>query len=506
MATPAVDPRLQRLVELVLELAEGRFDARMEPSDASDDIDAVIIGFHMLAEELGALYEELEARVSVRTEQLAAAHRQLEHRVLHDPLTGLANRVRLLDQIDRAIAGPWNAAARLVVLVIDLDGFKAINDSFGHAVGDELLVEVGRRLRQSVREDDTVARLGGDEFALVVEGASAAQGLAVADRVVAEINAPIEAGGQTCWVTASVGVRMANADDASADVLLRDADTAMYRAKAGGRSGVRTYEATMRTKALMQIRQADELRGAFARGEFLLHYQPIVDLATSGVTAVEALLRWRHPSRGLVSAGRFVPLAEDTGLIVALDRWVLAAAVSQLHEWRDGGCCAAPVRVHVNCSPISFRTPGFASGVLDVLSECEMRPEDMILEITERQMIGEDPQTLQALHSLRSAGVGVAIDDFGTGCASLGYVRRDLVTLVKLDRTLITEIDTDERQRGIAAALLSVVQAFGLDAVGEGVETTAEARELRALGCSFGQGFLWGEPRDAAQTRIRPTG
>ncbi len=504
MATPQADPRLHQLVELVLELAEGRFDARMEPTAASDDIDAVIIGFHMLAEELGALYEELETRVADRTEQLASAQRQLEHRVLHDPLTGLANRERLLDQISRVIARPWTAAARLLVLVIDLDGFKAINDGFGHAVGDELLVEVGRRLRRAVREDDTVARLGGDEFGLVVEAASGAQGLTVANRVVAEINAPIAAGGQTCWVTASVGVRMSTADDVSADALLRDADTAMYGAKAGGRSGVQIYEATMRTKALQQILQADELRSALARGEFVLHYQPIIDLATSRMTAVEALLRWRHPTQGLVNADRFVPIAEDTGLVVALDRWVLAAAVSQLREWRDAGGQAATLRVHVNCSPITFRTPGFASGVLEFLSGSGVHPADMILEITERQMIGEDPQTLQALHSLRSAGLGVAIDDFGTGCASLGYVRRDLVTIVKLDRTLITRIDTDERQRDIAAALLSVVRAFGLDAVGEGVETPAEARQLQALGCPYGQGFLWGRPRDAAHAGIQP--
>lgn len=237
----------------------------------------------------------------------------------------------------------------------------------------------------------------------------------------------------------------------------------------------------MRTKALLKIRQGDELRGALARGEFLLHYQPIIDLATSRMTAVEALLRWRHPTQGLVSAGRFVPLAEDTGLIVALDRWVLATAVSQLREWRNAGGRAATLRVHVNCSPITFRTPGFAAGVLGVVSGCDVPADDVILEITERQMIGEDPQTLQALQSLRSAGMRVAIDDFGTGCASLGYVRRELVTLVKLDRTLVTRIDTDERQRGVAAALLSVAQAFGVDAVGEGVETSGEARMLREL-------------------------
>ena len=485
-----------------MELAEGRFAARMEISQASDDIDAVITGVHMLAEELGALYEELETRVSDRTEQLAAAHQQLEHRVLHDPLTGLANRVRLLDQIDRAIAKPWRPAARLLVLVIDLDGFKAINDSFGHAVGDELLVEVGRRLRRAVREEDTVARLGGDEFALVVAGASVPHGLAVAARVVAEINAPVEAGGQTCWVTASVGVRMSTADDSSGDVLLRDADTAMYEAKAAGRSGVQLYEPAMRIKAVMQMRQSDELRAAFTRGEFLVHYQPIVDLATSHVAAVEALVRWRHPARGLMGAGQFVPLAEDTGLIVALDRWVLAAAVSQLREWRDAGGRTSTLRVHVNCSPITVRTPGFASGVLEFLSENDVHPGSMILEITERQMIGEDILTLHALESLRCAGVGVAIDDFGTGCASLGYVRRDLVTIVKLDRSLITRIDIDERQRSIAASLLSVVRAFGLDAVGEGVETRAEARQLRALGCPYGQGFLWGEPADASQAGI----
>jgi diguanylate cyclase (GGDEF)-like protein len=496
MATPQPDPRLEQLVELVVQLASGELSVRLPPSPAADDIDAVIVGINMLAEELEALNKHLEGRVAERTRQLADAHRQLERLALYDPLTDLANRTLLAKRIDEAVAGTGLGGHMPAVLVLDLDGFKAVNDSFGHAVGDELLMEVARRLRAVCRGTDTVARLGGDEFALVVVDASEGQVLDVADRIMAALQVPVRAGRQTCWISASIGVRFAERGQ-TAGVLLRDADTAMYVAKSHGRGGASVYEPAMHVAALRRLRQADELRAALSGNEFATYYQPIIELATGRATSVEALLRWRHPTDGLRTADTFIPVAEETGLIVALDGWVLDSAVAQVAAWRALRPGPAPLCVHVNVSPITFRTPGFADAVLACLERHDVHAADVLLEITETQMMGEDPPTLQAMEALHTAGIGVAIDDFGTGCSSLGYVRRKFVDVIKIDRSLITGLDSDPDQRRIAAALLAVVDAFGLTAVAEGVQTEAEVAALRQLGCRYGQGYLWGEARPA---------
>jgi diguanylate cyclase len=495
------DPRLERLVELVVQLASGELGARMEPSSAADEIDAVIVGINMLAEELEALNEDLEGRVAERTQQLEAAQEQLERLALYDPLTDLANRTLLADRIAQAMARAERAESPPAVLVLDLDGFKAVNDSFGHAVGDQLLVEVARRLGRVARLSDTVARLGGDEFALVILDATADQVLDVADRIMLALSAPVQAGDRSCWVSASIGVRFAERGE-TAGILLRDADTAMYVAKARGRGDIQVYEPMMHTAALRRVRQADELRSALTNGELRVHYQPIVELATGRTAALEALVRWQHPVRGLLSADDVIPVAEETGLIVAVDQWVLDVAGAQVAAWRVRAQGAAPPKVHVNISPITFRSPGFAEDVIAGLARCGARVADVMLEVTETQMMGEDDQTMAAMDTLQTAGIGVAIDDFGAGCSSLGYVRRQLVDVIKIDRSLVTGLDADPNQRRVAAALLAVVDAFGLAAVAEGVQTDAEAAQLRALGCRYGQGFLWGAGVPASEVDL----
>ncbi|HEY0814944.1 MAG TPA: EAL domain-containing protein [Pseudonocardia sp.] len=497
------DSRLEQLVEHVVQLASGRLEARLAPSPAADEIDAVIVGINMLAEELEALNDDLEARVVERTHQLEEAQRQLERLAMYDPLTNLANRNLLADRIAQAMARAERDEDPASVLVLDLDGFKAVNDSFGHAVGDLLLVEVASRLGGVARKSDTVARLGGDEFALVILDATADQVLDVADRIMVTLSAPVPAGDRTCWVSASIGVRFAAPGD-TAEVLLRDADTAMYVAKARGRGDVQVYEPTMHKAALRRVRLADELRVALTSGQLRVHYQPIVELATGRTTAVEALVRWQHPVRGLLRADDVIPVAEETGLIVAVDHWVLDAVGAQIAAWRTTASDATRLRAHVNISPITFRSPGFADDVIAGLVRRGVRTDEVLLEVTATQMMGEDTQTMAAMDALKAAGVGVAIDDFGAGCSSLGYVRRRLVDVIKIDRSLVTGLDADPSRRRVAAALLAVVDAFGLTAVAEGVQTAAEAAQLEALGCRYGQGFLWGEAVPADMLAMLP--
>lgn len=509
MAPPAPDPedgRLEQLVELVVALASGDGDVRMEPSPASDEIDAVIVGITMMAEELQALNDDLEARVAERTQQLEEAQQQLERLALHDPLTGLANRTLLRDRIDGAMARADRGAAEPAVLVLDLDGFKAVNDSFGHAVGDLLLVEVAGRLRAVVRATDTVARLGGDEFAVVVVDATADQVLGLAERIRHDLQTPLSVGGHSCWVSASIGVCFAYRGQA-ADALLRDADTAMYAAKSDSRGGVQIYEPAMHAATVARIKLAEELREAIAGDQLQVRYQPIVELCSGRIAGAEALVRWRHPSRGLLLPAEFIGVAENTGLVTALDRWVLETAVAQLARWRATVLGDEEFALHVNVSPIELRSPGFSGDVLGCLARHRVATTDLLVEVTENQMMGEDAQTLEALDVLRTAGVRVGIDDFGSGYSSIGYVRRMFVDVVKIDRSLITGLDSDPQQYRVAAAILAIVRAFGLDAVAEGIETQTQAEQLRALGCRYGQGYHWGPPLTAAAlTRSLGTG
>ena len=487
------DERLDRLVDHVVELASGDLGARLDPSAAGDRIDAVVVGINMLAEELEWLNQDLEARVAQRTRQLEEAQQELERLALYDPLTGLANRTLFTDRVAQAVARAERGAAPPALLLLDLDGFKSVNDGFGHATGDLLLIEVARRLVTVVREDDTVARLGGDEFAVVQCDATTEEALDLADRIQAVLTRPMQTAEGTCSVGASIGVAVEGRGQPP-DLLLRNADVAMYAAKAAG-GGVQLYRPVMHAAALSRIRTADELRTALAEGQLELHYQPIVDLRTGTIVGAEALVRWRHPVRGPLAPQAFVAIAEDIGLIVDLDRWVFDTAVAQLSRWRSTVLGAADFVLHVNVSPVDFRSPRFADGVLDCLVRHDTVARDVVLEMTESRLMGEDPQTLQAMDMLRAAGVGLAIDDFGTGYSSIGYLQRLFVDVVKVDRSLIEGLDSDQRQHRIAAAILAVVDAFDLIAIAEGVETAGEAERLRALGCRYAQGFLWGEPQ-----------
>lgn len=489
--------RVDRLVEFVVALASGRLDTRLTPSPASDEVDAVTVGLNMLGEELEVLTGDLEKRVAERTQELALARQELERLALHDALTALANRTLLVQRLEQALARKARGARPPVVLVLDLDGFKAVNDGFGHVAGDQLLIAVAARLRAAVRDEDLVARLGGDEFAILVEDAAPQEVLDLADRVQHAIAAPAPAGDHTCLVGASIGICVA-AEGHTTDSLLDDADTAMYAAKHRTRGSVAVFESRMRHAAVTRTHWAAQLRDALTDPRQLsLVFEPIVELATGRMVGAEALLRWQHPTQGRLCPQSFRRVAEDTGLVTELDRWALEAAAACLAHWRSTVLGVAPFAVHVNVSPRGLRVPHFTDDVVKVLASHGVPAGDVTVEITEAQMLADDVAGVQTITDLRAAGVRVAIDDFGSGPSSLQYVRRSLVDTIKLDQSLVRDVDVDARQQQVTAGVLSVIDAFDLAAVAEGVETTGEAVQLRAMGCSYGQGRYWSLPRPA---------
>jgi diguanylate cyclase (GGDEF)-like protein/PAS domain S-box-containing protein len=428
--------------------------------------------------------------------QRKALERQLVHQAFHDALTGLANRALFLDRLGHALARAGRQEETLAVLFVDLDGFKVVNDSLGHAAGDALLGAVAARLRACARAGDTVARLGGDEFVLLLEGLADGDEAARAARRIAAALAPAFAvDGQELFVTASVGVALNTPDHDGAEALLRDADIAMYRAKRAGRARWALFDPSMNGAAARLALETDLHRavGPGRCAEFVLHYQPLIALATGRIAGVEALLRWRHPVRGLVPPGDFIPLAEETGLILPLGRWALGAACRQLRAWqlRTGDHA---LTVGVNLSASEFLQPDLAAAVAGVLAETGLPPATLTLEITESVLMAEVARSRAALDALRALGVRLAIDDFGTGYSSLAYLQRFRVDTLKIDRAFVTGVDGHPEGAAIVRAIVTLAHALGLGVTAEGVETAAEAAYLRGLGCAQGQGYHFARP------------
>lgn len=494
---PAGDRRLEQLVDLVVQLAAGNRGARLEPSPARDSVDAAITGFNVLADELEKVHRTLEARVSERTEQLDRARRQLEQLALYDPLTQLANRTLLADRMGQAIARAERGSRPPSALVFDLDEFKDINDGLGHDAGDQILVEVAHRLTEVVRETDTVARLGGDEFAILLPDSTEEQVLRIADRALAELKRPYTVGERTVWSAASVGVCFGTRGQ-PADVILRDADTAMYAAKANGRSTVEVFRPEMHHAARARLRIASELAVAIEQGQLRLLYQPILELPSRRVIGAEALVRWQHPTQGLLSPAEFIAVAEESGHIVELGHWVIGSAVATLRRWqphlRDDDFA-----VHVNVSPHAFRWPGLGDYISSVLAQFQVQPRQLVLELSETGLMTGNVIGIESLVALRELGVGVAIDDFGTGYSSISYLRRLPVDIVKVDQSIIADLAEDEAQVRFVGAILRLIEAAGLVAVVEGIETPAQLDRLTGLGCSCGQGFALGRPMPAEE-------
>jgi diguanylate cyclase (GGDEF)-like protein/PAS domain S-box-containing protein len=426
------------------------------------------------------------------------AERQLDYQAHHDALTGLPNRTRFV-----ATMREWLADERgLAVVFVDLDNFKLINDSLGHAAGDRLLVTVAERLRRVLRPDDVIARFGGDEFAVGMRGVADERAARwVADRLAAALRPPVELDGHARFVTASFGVRWMPAGTGDPEALLRDADAAMYRAKELGKARCELFDASMHERAVERLDLEGGLRQALDRDELRLVYQPQIDLATGRMIGVEALVRWEHPERGTVPPQAFVPLAEQTGLIVPIGAWVLREACRQTAEWAADG---SPLGVSVNISPRQLAETDFAAVVTEALTDCGLEPGQLSLEITESALMADPEAAAVALQRLKAIGVRLAIDDFGTGYSSLGQLRSLLpVDTLKIDKSFVGGMTIGGEDQAIVEAVLRLAASLGLQAVAEGVETAEQAGALRELECGVAQGFHFARPvAPSAVTRL----
>lgn len=423
---------------------------------------------------------------------------QLTRQALYDSLTLLPNRVLLRDRIEQALSRASRMKTKIGVLFIDLDNFKAINDSLGHRIGDELLTQAATRLRSCVREENTVARLGGDEFVILIEHLSSeVEAVHVAERIEKQFGKAFTLGGREFVVTTSIGIALSEAGH-DAEKIMRDADIAMYSAKGRGKAQHVVFDASMQTDTLAQLVLENDLRHAIERHELRLHYQPIVRLETGEVTEVEALLRWQHPTRGLLAPMVFIPLAEETGLIVPIGGWVLKEACRQVASWQAAFPRNPPLTVSVNLSPRQFQQPNLVEQVEQTLCETGLSAHSLKLEITEGTIMRDVETTATALSGLKRLGVQLAVDDFGTGYSSLAYLSRLPLDILKIDRSFVRGIDRDGEDTAIVRAIISMAKSMHLSVTGEGIETAEQAALLRTWACDLGQGFYYSRPLEAA--------
>jgi diguanylate cyclase (GGDEF)-like protein/PAS domain S-box-containing protein len=419
---------------------------------------------------------------------------ELAHQALHDSLTGLPNRSLLIDRLLHGLAGSRRRGLQLGVIFLDVDHFKAVNDSLGHGSGDDLLREAASRIAAAIRSDDTVARFGGDEFVIVCDDISAIETEEIAERVLETLSRPCLIGGQEMTVTASLGIALSD-DHATPESLLRDSDAAMYRAKERGRGRIELFDEALRNKVELRLATVSGLQRALEREEFVVYYQPVVDLSTGSMVSAEALVRWEHPDRGLVSPDQFIPLAEETGLIVPIGAWVLQQACMQLVEWQR---TAPSMSVAVNLSVRQVLAPDIAGLIDDVLGRTGVRPGDLCLEMTESVLMDDVEYFGRTLSGLKALGVRLSIDDFGTGYSSLSYLKRFPVDAVKVDRAFVDGLGTDPHDTALVAAIVAMAEALDLEVTAEGVETRDQLAILKQLQCRRAQGYFLARPMPAA--------
>jgi diguanylate cyclase (GGDEF)-like protein len=442
--------------------------------------------------ELENANQELQNEITERK----AVEQQLTYDSLHDAMTGLPNRALFLDRLGQAIEYcKRRAEYTFAVLFVDVDQFKVINDSLGHLTGDQLLIAASTRMKDCLRSSDTVARLGGDEFAVLLEIAEEQNSiLTITEKLQEALRHPFQLDGHELYITASIGIVMSLAGYARPEEVLRDADIAMYRAKAQGKARFETFDIKMRSHAFSRLQLEQEMRTALERREFRLYYQPIVSMQSNRLGSFEALIRWAHPTRGLLLPGEFLPVAEESGLILPIDRWVLDEACRQIKRWHERYPTLKSVSVNVNVSNRQFSQPDFVEGVVNTLRTHGLQAEALKLEITEKILISNYVAANEVLTKLRDLGVQLEIDDFGSGYSALGYLQHFPISAIKIDKSFVDEIGKSRKGTELIRAIVSMARELGMEAIAEGIETDEQLNELKSLSCNFGQGFLLWKP------------
>ena len=463
--------------------------------------------------EISQLNQQLEQRVNQRTAQLETANlklqqeikerqrvqQQLAYDALHDGLTGLPNRTLLKERVEFTIQHARRTPGYLYALLfIDLDRFKIINDSLGHLIGDQLLVAVSKLLQGCLRESDIVARLGGDEFVILLDGIQELQDATrIGDRIQEQLTSPFDLSGQTIFTSASIGIVMGAPDYDNASDLLRDADIAMYRAKEQGKARYEVFDQAMYFETLRLITLENNLRLALKRKEFILHYQPIISLENSQLVGFEALIRWKHPERGFISPKEFIPIAEDTGLIIAIGEWLLQEACQQMAIWKRQFASIPQVtslKMSINLSSQQLQEPKFIEKLDKIMQKTGIDGNCLRLEITESVLVEPGGTMQNILEEIRNRNIKLSIDDFGTGYCSLSYLSRFPIDNLKIDRSFVERMNSDSENFEIVRTIITLAKTLGMDSISEGVETTQQLDRLRTLGCEFGQGFLFAKP------------
>lgn len=508
--TKRITSPLARLTAVTQDISEGRYDSPLEIS-SSDEIAVLARSVDFMRGRMRAFHEQVEKHTGELTatnetllQEIAArkaAEEQLQHDALHDSLTGLPNRMLFMDRLVHAMAMAQRRNDFIfAVLFVDLDRFKIVNDSLGHIIGDQLLIALGQRLVNSLMPHDTVARLGGDEFAILLEDISGiGNATFIAERIGNSMGTPFVVAGHEVFATASIGIALSAGEYENPDQVLRDADTAMYQAKAGGRAQYVVFEPGMHAHAVARMRLETDLRKAIERNEFIVFYQPILSLATNTLVGFEALVRWQHPERGLLNPGDFIKMAEETGMIVSIDRLVLRQACRQMREWIKQFAGSGLAFITTNLSNKQMVQPDLVDYVERVLRETGLSPERLKLEITENVIIENPENMIVMLTRIKSLGVQLYIDDFGTGYSSLSYLHRLPIDGLKIDRSFIGGMGDHGENQEIVRTIMLLAHDLNIGVIAEGVETTNQLKQIKSLGCEHGQGYLFSKPVDGDQ-------
>ncbi|QIZ69798.1 putative bifunctional diguanylate cyclase/phosphodiesterase [Oxynema aestuarii] len=481
----------------------GAADYLLAPFEVREVLSRVDRQLELIAakREIMQLNIRLYEQVDRRAQRLPWGRDRRLNPSIFDPLTQLPMRLMFLEYLEAALGRKRiDPAYSPAVLFLECDRFKVLNNSFGHDVGDRLLVEIARRIQPLLTQNDVMARLGGDEFALFLDDLQAGDRFsAIADRILEVLAQPFLIQGYEIFIHTSIGIAIGDRDYQRAEHWLRDADTAMFRAKSLGKGRYQLFDPSMYASALQFLQLEADLRHAIERNEFQLYYQPIVSLTTGKIVGFEALLRWPHPTRGLVSPVEFIPIAEETGSIVALDRWVLREACQQLSQWQTEGLIDEKIAVSVNFSARQFSQPDLIEYIDRILTETQLDPRCLKLEITESAIMENTESAAAILRQLRDRHIHLSIDDFGTGYSSLSYLHHFPVDTIKVDKSFVQRLDGSPHNLGLIPAIISIAQTMGMSVIAEGIETVEQLTQLRALKCNYSQGFLFSQPLKAQE-------